>query len=192
MKLNDDQSMDSDAAARRQLEASLNDGGGELPSPQQAEQLVQLMRLHWPIKRATYSVNSYDSLANNQQLNNNINQMGPQQQQQQLQIPVTSSSITITLSRYDLRSRFACLVLPQPSSSTHNNNHNNLISGSNNQAGELQLLNELPASLRNARALNQAASQVPMLANTRLQSPDGPMLKWVQLNVLGECPPHTT
>jgi hypothetical protein len=167
---NDDQSMGGQA--------------GRLATGQQQQpELAQLMRLHWPIKRATYSVNSYDSFGQ-QQVNNNINQIGPQQQP----IPVTSSSITITLSRYDFRSRFACLVLPAVHSSISGGGSGSSSSNNNNDpaSGELQLLAELPAGLRNARALNRAASQVAMLTNTRLQTADGPMLKWIQLSVLGK------
>lgn len=160
---------------------------------QQQPELAQLMRLHWPIKRATYLANSYDSIASatqqqqqqQQQLNNNIDQVALNQQQQL--IPVTSSSIMITLSRFDLRSRFACLVLPHlatMATQTAAPPTQNSVpdTGNSNQAS----LAELPAALRSAHALNQAADQVPMLVNARPHLSEGLQLKWVKLNVLGE------
>ena len=160
------------------------------PEPEPEPEL-QLMRSFWPIKRATYFTSSFwpngaalDTQAAGPAGSQNFSQHQRQQQQQLAsahssnQVPVTSSSITITVSRYDLRSRFICLVLPQQQ--TIMNSPQPQQQQPTTTLGGL----ELPLHIRRPSQLAALLDNTPMLTTTSLAA--GPMLKWVKLNVLGE------
>lgn len=120
---------------------------------------LQLMRMHWPVlRRLTTSAAGAD---------NSIS-MGASST-----VPVTSSALTVTLSRFDLKSRFICLVLPHQTTTTTSN------------PNQYELL--LPPNLRQPKQLNDLLDQIPMLANSRSSNEIGfQMLKWIKFDVLGE------
>lgn len=125
---------------------------------------VQLMRVHWPQKRLTYSSSLAESTKNNTTIALPL-----------LSQPVTSSSVTFSLSRYDLRSQFVCMVLPQLH---HSAQH------PSNLAHE-QLVRS-PAYL--AALLSQHGGR--QSSNNNNNNPVGssstPMLKWLKLDVQGK------
>lgn len=98
---------------------------------------LQLMRLHWPTKRASFQQPAANGSAGGEQ------------------VPVTSSSVTVTVGRADARARFVCLLLPagtaQPPPS----------------AGPAQWLAELAPEWRHPDGLAQLLEQTPMLGGPR-------------------------
>lgn len=142
--------------------SSWNDDDERASGNQQAAAAaaVQLMRLHWPQKKST----SYET---------NL---------QQQQVPITSSALSISLSRYDLHSQFACLVLPTYLPELG-------LSASQQRSAQppqqltVEQLIKSPAYL--SSLLNQRIEGAPTADNRPGADAGAPMLKWIKLDVQG-------
>lgn len=141
------------------------DNGADLSLQQPAH--VQLMRTFWPQKKATFS--------DQHQHHHQLSQVHQHQHQ-----PITSSSVTISLSRFDLQSHFMCLVLPATSTPTAPHQQqpfsiDPLLSPSSN--GHFGNQDQHLAAYLSSLLVNQA----------RANGATSPMLKWIKLDVQGEC-----
>lgn len=119
----------------------------------QSKPIVQLMRLHWPQKKLVAT--SFE----------------PGDHKRHQQLPVTSSAVSFALSRYDLHSEFACLVLPT------------YLAMSNSQQQPLQ---QTPVEqlIKSPVYLNSLFNQRQSLASEAAGTL-APMLKWIKLEVQG-------
>lgn len=149
----------SGTSQQQQLDLS----GSSLPMQIIKPADVQLLRALWPHKKTTYTIPS--------SLSSDISSSSSSSD-----IPLTSSSVTILLSRYDLQSKFVCLVLPQTYNNQQQNVEQQLIRNPVYLSG---LLNQqLQQYSSNNHQVSGSAS-----ANGRQQAQ--PMVKWLNLNVQG-------
>lgn len=102
---------------------------------------VRAMRTHWPLKLASIAAG---------------------------ELPVTTAAVSFTVSRYDLRSRFVCAVLPAPLPQM------GLAAASAQLTRQDALL--VQRSYLSSALSAAAATNVP-------HTSDAPMLKWTQLDI---------
>lgn len=125
---------------------------------QQSQPEVQLMRLHWAHKRMSY-VDSSPSSPSSSSYSTTSASGGNRTGQL-----ITSSSVTFSLSRYDLNSRFVCLVIPQTIAQSQQQSTNDM---------PVRNLAQLGAMINgHVGPQSQGNSQASPL-----------MLKWLKLNV---------